>query len=154
MLRKYVRSDLGYIGFKLYWHKSGFLFNDVNCKLLWDDSGIEELKKLALESGRIDVYVDHASDVTVMMNGKKGRPSKVKNVQVMEPPAKVPPVSVDVYTSTKDGNTYFLSVGGSTVKISSSKPPPPKPPMSSSQPVPSLKIFNRRSKDKQSSRPP
>ena len=31
MLRKYVRSDLGYIGFKLYWHKSGFLFNDVNC---------------------------------------------------------------------------------------------------------------------------
>ena len=92
--------------------------------------------------------------VTVMMNGKKGRPSKVKNVQVMEPPAKVLPVSVDVYTSTKDGNTYFLSVGGSTVKISSSKPPPPKPPVSSSQPVPSLKIFNRRSKDKQSSRPP
>ena len=62
MLRKYVRSDLGYIGFKLYWHKSGFLFNDVNCKLLWDDSGIEELKKHGIESGRIDVYVDHASD--------------------------------------------------------------------------------------------
>ena len=38
------------------------MFNDVNCKLLWDDSGIEELKKHGLESGRIDVYIDHASD--------------------------------------------------------------------------------------------
>ena len=34
MLQKYIRSDLGYKVFKIYWHKSGSLFNDVNCKLL------------------------------------------------------------------------------------------------------------------------
>ena len=82
---------------------------------------------------------------------KRGRPSKAKNVKVMEPPEKVPPVGVGVYTSAKDGNTYFSTVGGSMIKVSSSKPPPPKPPVSSSQSVPSLRTYNKKSKELQSS---
>ena len=62
MLQKYVRSDLGYKGFKIYQHKSGSLFNDANCILLWNNTSIEELKKYGLESGRIDVYVDNGSN--------------------------------------------------------------------------------------------
>ena len=72
-------------------------------------------------------------------------------LQVMEPPEKVPPVGVGVYTSAKDGNTYFSTVGGSMIKVSSSKPPPPKPPVSSSQSVPSLRTYNKKSKELQSS---
>ncbi|XP_074340033.1 uncharacterized protein LOC141677854 isoform X2 [Apium graveolens] len=104
---------------------------------------------------------------------KRGRPAKAKNVQVVEPPPKVQPVGVGVYTSARDGNTYFQTVGGSTLKVSSSnptpvtkapvrkapvqgpKPPPPTTPVPSSQtPVPSLKTFNRRSRNMQSSSQP
>ena len=34
MFDDYVQTELEYDDFKLYWHKSGCLFNEVNCKFM------------------------------------------------------------------------------------------------------------------------
>ncbi|KAK1360373.1 hypothetical protein POM88_044847 [Heracleum sosnowskyi] len=62
MFENYIRTDLGYKEFKIYW-LSGSLFSDYNCKLLWNDDSLEQMIAYALKSDRIDVYVDHACEI-------------------------------------------------------------------------------------------
>lgn len=62
MFENYIRDDLGYKKFKIYWHKSGSLFNDYNCKFLWNDDSIEALCYYAMKNRKIDLYVDHSCD--------------------------------------------------------------------------------------------
>ena len=62
MFDDYVRTELEYDDFKIYWHKSGCLFNEVNCKLLWDAESLMEMCAYGLSAGRIDLYIDHASE--------------------------------------------------------------------------------------------
>ncbi|KAK1363859.1 hypothetical protein POM88_039420 [Heracleum sosnowskyi] len=62
MFENYIRTDLGYKEFKIYW-LSGSLFSDSNCKLLWNDDSLEQMIAYALKSDRIDVYVDHSCEI-------------------------------------------------------------------------------------------
>lgn len=56
MFENYVQNDLGYKEFKIS------VFNDYNCKLLWNDDSVEQLCYHAMKNGRIDLYIDHACD--------------------------------------------------------------------------------------------
>ncbi|KAK1389350.1 hypothetical protein POM88_017528 [Heracleum sosnowskyi] len=62
MFENYIRTDLGYKQFKIYW-LSGSLVNESNCKLLWNDDSLEQMIAYALMSDRIYVYVDHGCEI-------------------------------------------------------------------------------------------
>lgn len=60
MFRYYVKHDLGYKDFKLYWYKGSF--DEMGCRLIWNDEIFEEIYKHASMTGNIHIYVDHAHE--------------------------------------------------------------------------------------------
>lgn len=62
VLENFICIDLGYKEFKIYWHTSGTLLNDYNCKLLWNDDGVEQLCYHAMKNGNINLNINHACE--------------------------------------------------------------------------------------------
>nr|XP_017250900.1 PREDICTED: zinc finger CCCH domain-containing protein 18-like [Daucus carota subsp. sativus] len=60
MFEDYVKHDLGYKNFKLYWYKGSF--DERGCKLLWNDEIFDQMFFHAFAIGEIKIIVDHAHE--------------------------------------------------------------------------------------------